>query len=58
MKLRIYRYNHEKQRDPWYDFFTLSGDTTVYDALLHIKHEQDGSLTFPRERLGCIFIVN
>ncbi|MFQ5340957.1 MAG: succinate dehydrogenase/fumarate reductase iron-sulfur subunit [Anaerolineae bacterium] len=48
--VRIQRYNPDVDERPYFDEFQVSmtPDTTILDALHHIKTEQDGSVTFRR----------
>ena len=48
--LRIFRYNPEKDKKPYYDRFQIEADPTdrVLDLLEYIKGEYDGTLSFRR----------
>lgn len=48
--VRVQRFNPDVDQKPYMQEFTvpMTPDTTVLDALHHIKTEQDGSLTFRR----------
>jgi succinate dehydrogenase / fumarate reductase iron-sulfur subunit len=48
--LKIYRYNPEKDKKPYYEKYTLEADPTdrILDLLERIKGEEDGTLSFRR----------
>ncbi len=48
VKLRVFRFNPELDGEPHYDDYDLEVDenTTVLDALLYVKENVDGTLTF------------
>lgn len=50
VKLKVFRYNPEKQEPPHYDSFELEAQPTdrVLDLLEHIKGYSDGTLSFRR----------
>ena len=64
-KLKIKRYNPEKDKKPYYQTFEveMTPETTVLGALEDIKANQDGSLTFRRSCRhaicgSCAMMVN
>ncbi|MCW4055125.1 MAG: succinate dehydrogenase iron-sulfur subunit [Candidatus Bathyarchaeota archaeon] len=52
LKLKIFRFNPEKEKDPHYDLFTVEAEPTerILDCLNKIRSEQDGSLAY---RMSC-----
>lgn len=48
--LKIFRYDPEKDKKPYYDKFKVEADPTdrILDLLEHIKDYQDGTLTYRR----------